>query len=177
MDAVTRSLDPAKMSTGDEEHQAIETSRRSSRLVDEVVAALRRELGDKLVALASFGSRARGDPRPGSDYDLFVVARELPANPFDRQLCLREMLPLRWGTAVSLVVKTPQEFEDKLLPLYLDLALDAKVLYDPESFLTSGLARVRRIIDRDRLQRRRRRGGWVWDWSAPEHRRAGVDWT
>src|SRR5579875_1660192 len=39
----------------------------------QVVEALRAGLGERLVAVVLFGSRARGDHRPTSDWDLLVI--------------------------------------------------------------------------------------------------------
>ena len=44
-------------------------------LADRVVAELRAAIGDDLVAVALFGSVARGQARPDSDLDLYVVTR------------------------------------------------------------------------------------------------------
>ncbi len=41
-------------------------------------------LGDNLVAVVLFGSRARGQGDTYSDYDLFVVARKLPLRRMER---------------------------------------------------------------------------------------------
>ena len=41
--------------------------------VEELARALRAHYGSRLVDLVLFGSRARGEPEAGSDYDLLVV--------------------------------------------------------------------------------------------------------
>jgi predicted nucleotidyltransferase len=48
------------------------------------VEALRDGLGDRLVAVALFGSRARGEAGEESDWDLLVVAEGLPTSPLQR---------------------------------------------------------------------------------------------
>jgi predicted nucleotidyltransferase len=50
-------------------------------------------MGDRLISMVLFGSRARGDAKETSDYDLFIVAEELPPKPFKRVLFIRT--PLR----------------------------------------------------------------------------------
>lgn len=42
-------------------------------VINEVVRALRERVGPRLRRVSLFGSRARGDDRPDSDYDLLVV--------------------------------------------------------------------------------------------------------
>lgn len=47
-----------------------------------VLAAPRHGLGDNLVAVVLFGSRARGEAEAGSDWDRLVIAHDLPQGPF-----------------------------------------------------------------------------------------------
>jgi predicted nucleotidyltransferase len=95
---------------------------RYARALDRLVPAVRFGYRDRLVAVAVFGSVGRGTPRPGSDIDLLIVARDLPRGRFAR---LDEFLPLELaaqpdlaeiepgGTPVmvSPVFKTPAEVE------------------------------------------------------------------
>lgn len=64
-------------------------------VVDRFVADLHKQLGDRLVAVWLYGSRARGEePGPDSDIDLIVVSREAEA---DRKVAL----DLSWDAAVA----------------------------------------------------------------------------
>jgi predicted nucleotidyltransferase len=55
-----------------------------------------------------FGSRARGDARPDSDYDLLIVAPDLPT---DTARTARLRLALRGlGASFDLMALTPAEF-------------------------------------------------------------------
>jgi len=76
-----------------------------------VVSSLQKALGENLVALVLFGSRARGEADEASDWDLLLSARHLPERAFQRHLYLKRALPDEWGGRVSLLAKTPQEFE------------------------------------------------------------------
>ena len=99
-------------------------------------------LGDRVERILLFGSRARGDHRPESDWDLLVIAQGLPERPFDRHLYVAGLLPLEWGAEISIMARSPQEFEAHLPSLYLDIALDGKILYDPRGYAAERLAAV-----------------------------------
>ncbi|TAK34941.1 MAG: nucleotidyltransferase domain-containing protein [Chloroflexota bacterium] len=130
----------------------------------QAVEALRAGLGDRLVAVVLFGSRARGDAHEWSDWDLLVIAEGLPENPFERSRFLARMLPLRCRGEVSIIARTPQEFESAVQSLYLDIALDGWVLYDPHQYAAKRLAMLQRLIERLGLYRERTEDGDVWQW-------------
>ena len=135
---------------------------RYERLIEAVLAELKLQYGQRLVATAVFGSVGRGTPREDSDVDLLIVARDLPAGRFCR---LDEFLPVEarldaalravrsdgHPVVLSPVFKTPAEVE-RGSPLFLDLVEDARILYDPESFLIRYLdglrARMRQLGSR-----------------------------
>lgn len=138
-----------------------------------VLAALKRSLGDRLVAVVLFGSRARGEADEHSDWDLLLVARDLPQKPFQRHLHLKQMLPADWRGRVAILAKTPAELESYLSSLFLDIALDGIVLHDSQDYMAARLARLRRLI-RDRgLQRTQRQHDLVWRW----RRFPGFEWS
>ncbi len=74
-------------------------------------ASIHAALGERLKELWLFGSRARGDHQPGSDYDFLVVAdgdrTELEALVAERE---NEIL-LRRGDVLASIVYTPQLWE------------------------------------------------------------------
>lgn len=144
--------------------------------LDPVVDALKRGLGQGLVALVLFGSRARREGKGYSDWDLFLIAEGLPENAFDRQLALRVLLPREPGM-ISLVPKTREEFEVGFPPLYLDLAMDGIVLYDPQGYMKAKLELIRGIIRRTGLKRARRQGALVWNWREKPQGRWRIDWS
>ena len=151
------------------------------RVVDRTVAmeassALWQALGDRLIAVVLFGSRARGEATEYSDWDLLVIAEELPEKPLDRHLLLRQWLPATSDGSVSLQAKTPREFESGVPSLYLDIALDGQVLYDPQGYATVRLARLRRLMQRQGLYRERRPAGDLWRWCRPPPRPWRLTW-
>lgn len=131
-----------------------------------VLQSLQQGLGDNLVAVALFGSRARGDATPESDWDLLLLAHRLPERPLQRHFFLKALLPESWRARLSLLAKTLTEFESRVPSLYLDIALDAVVLFDPQGYLQDRLARLRGQIARLGLRRERFDGDWAWRWKA-----------
>ena len=129
-----------------------------------VVEALRRALGEDLIALVLFGSHARGDARPDSDWDLLIIARNLPQRHLSRYRMLKEQLPPSWRGRISILAKTPAEFEAALSPLYLDIALDGRILYDPQGYAQARLQEIRRLIEAKGLRRERQGHDFVWRW-------------
>jgi predicted nucleotidyltransferase len=127
-----------------------------------VVEALSNGLGNDLLAVVLFGSQARGEATPESDWDLLVIARNLPSKTLARHFALKVMLPEAWRGRISLLAKTPQEFGSCLPALYLDIALDGIVLFDPQEYITPRLEWIRRQIQLYRLERQRLGRDLMW---------------
>ncbi len=76
-------------------------------VLDEIVRRLVDALHPERIYL--FGSRARGDARPDSDYDLIVVMPEAGLSPRERDvLAFRALCGV--GAAKDVIVYTPEEF-------------------------------------------------------------------
>jgi predicted nucleotidyltransferase len=142
----------------------VSDSKQAITALEEVVTALREGLGKQLVALVLFGSRARGDAGAESDWDILLVARGLPEGTLQRHIALKKMLPDAWRGQVSLLAKTPEEFEARLPSLYLDVALDGVVLYDTQNYMTARLSALERLLEQQGLARERVQGDLVWRW-------------
>jgi uncharacterized protein len=140
------------------------------------VEALRKGLGERLIAVVLFGSRARGDALADSDWDLLVLAENLPENPFDRQLFFGRLMPSHVAAAIVVLAKTPKEFEAYLPSLYLDIALDGQILYDPSGYATDRLATLRRLIQEAGLYRKRSEAGDTWEWEKEPTGPWAVEW-
>ena len=141
--------------------------------MEEVLAALKQGLVDRLVAVVLFGSRARGDAHEASDWDLLLIARDLPPKPFQRHLYLKRMLPEDWRGRVALLAKTPEEFEAYLPEIVLDIALDGIILYDSHGYMAERLARLRRLLRERGLHRIQVGRDFIWRWE----RFPGVHWS
>ena len=142
-------------------------------ILADLAGACRRHYGDRLAAVAVYGSVGRGTPRFDSDIDLLIVAAGLPAGRFARLSdfgAVEEALGPRLAAAcaaglhpeLSPVFKTPAELA-RGTPLLLDMTEDARILHDPDECLVGVLDRLRRRL-RELGSRRVWRGdAWYWD--------------
>jgi hypothetical protein len=142
----------------------------------QLVTALQEGLGERLVAVVLYGSRARDQAREASDWDLFVIATDLPARLWERHILLKRFLPAVYRGAVSLLAKTPQEFEEKISSLYLDIAQDGKILFDPQGYAHQRLAVLQRLMAETGLYRKKSLGGEVWRWQQKPRQPWELQW-
>ncbi len=133
----------------------------------EAVEALARSLSEGLVAVVLFGSRARGEASEDSDWDLLVIAEDLPSRTLDRYLLLKQILLRNCRGSFSVLGKTPSQLEGAAQSLYLDIALDGKILHDPRGYAAHWLERLRDLIRRLGLRRERTPEGFDWLWETP----------
>jgi predicted nucleotidyltransferase len=143
---------------------------------EQAVAALREGLGKRLVAVVLFGSRARGDANPESDWDLLILAEGLPENLLERHLFVSRLLPSKLPAAISAVAKSPREFEASLTSLYLDIALDGRILFDPLAYAADRLASLRRLLAEAGLYRERTEAGDQWRWQREPTGAWSLEW-
>jgi uncharacterized protein len=114
-------------------------------------------LDDDLLTVVLFGSRARGEADEGSDWDVLVIACNLPGRVVERAVLLKRMLPESFRGEVSLLAKTPGEFTAGLPELYLDIAVDGVILHDTDGYMAKRLGFLRAVI-RDKGLRREKDG-------------------
>lgn len=134
-------------------------------------------LGGRLVSVVLYGSRARRDHHRYSDYDLLVIAEGLPDDLNQRcDFFQRRRSGLRANA--SLVSASPELFESHLPALYLDIALDGVVLYDPRGYAQQKIARLRQIIEEAGLYRKPvPDAGFIWKWrDPPPPGRWAIEW-
>lgn len=141
-----------------------------------IIEALMQGLGENLIALVLFGSRARGDAKEHSDWDVLLIARKLPEHPLERLRFLQAMFLSRWQGRIAFVAKTLEEFEGYLAHLYLDIALDGIVLYDPTGYATERFEKLRWHLERIRLDRIQRGRDLIWWWKDKPPKRWRIEW-
>jgi predicted nucleotidyltransferase len=142
-----------------------------------VIVALQHALGDGLIALVLFGSRARSDARPDSDWDLLLIAKGLPDSPVQRAQFVQSLLPQEWRYQINLLSHTPEEWFRRVTPLALDISLDGILLYDnAQPLFLDRLSALRRQLAQLGLERRLINGEWLWLWRDQPQRRWELEW-
>jgi len=129
-------------------------------LVERAVKKLVEELGDKVAAVALFGSQARGDSQERSDFDFLVVVRDM--HGIDRRFRIYD--PLRRILKRDITVLDIDEakiFKKELTvdSFLLNVAWDALILYDPMGKLTKLFKRVKTAVRRAELIRYKTKDG------------------
>lgn len=102
---------------------------RQDPIIAEYANRVRRQLGPRLRRLVLFGSRARGDAEPGSDYDILVlVDRRTEAVRGDLLRLGGEWLD-RYGALVAHVVRSEEEWKRaEHYPFARNVAREGQVL-------------------------------------------------
>lgn len=144
--------------------------------VDEAIQALRDLPGHDLIAVVLYGSWSRGEARPGSDVDLFVIAQNLPEHRFDRSRYLHKAVAGRCPLPVSILAKEPAQFEGHFPSLYLDIGLDGIILYDTNDYIFQKLDRIRQLIEEAGLYRVRQKGELMWWFKRQPARHWAIEW-
>lgn len=118
---------------------------------------LAERLGAKVVAVALFGSAARGEAGKESDVDLFVVVKGLPRG-LDRRFKIYDAAyrAIKGDITVIDVDEDDLFREDlRVTPLLLNVAWDGIILHDPTGRLAELFKRTRKIVERAGLKRYR----------------------
>lgn len=142
-------------------------------LIDALLEAARARLGDRLTAVALYGSVARGEAHRFSDIDLFVVhrgAREVVSEAFlHAKLRLRdtpltsELTSQGIPAAPVAVYRSEAELADTPW-LLLDVTHHGIILFDPRGVLRRKLQSVRsRLRELGSRRIELADGSWYWD--------------
>ena len=145
--------------------------------LDNIVNCYKNYLGDHLISMVLFGSHARGDYKATSDYDLFIIAEELPSSPFQRVLFIRKPLMGQFEQKFCIRAKTPEEVLKDFPPLFLDIGLDGIVLFDRNDFFKKLQERIKNIIDQAGLQRKQAHKEFYWEWQNPPKKGWEITWS
>lgn len=143
----------------------------------EILECYKKHLGENLVSLVLFGSRARRDARDTSDYDLFIIAKGIPVKPFRRKLFIRTPLKGQFEEKLCIIAKTPEEMLSTLPSFFLDLSLDGIILFDRDQFFGDLQKKIRKIISDAGLRRKRDSGEYYWEWRSPPKGGWEITWS
>jgi predicted nucleotidyltransferase len=89
------------------------------KILSQIVTALQEGLGERLIAIVLYGSRARGQARRASDWDLFVIASDLPAQLWERHILLKRSLPAAYRAQFLCWPKLPRNLKKIKFPPYI----------------------------------------------------------
>jgi len=116
------------------------------------------QFGQAFIGLLMYGSRARGDAYESSDTDLLLVV--------DRTVRIERDLYRPWDAAlpddISLNISSLPESAEGAGSLWLECALDAKILYDPKGVLRRKLEEIKDLIVSGAFVRRTTHGQGYW---------------
>ena len=128
--------------------------------------------GIEIVSLAIFGSTARQENDADSDVDRLVVVEGIAEKRIQRiPDIVRINRQLDLGIPLDILLVSKDECQSNFRnhnPLYLDITLDAEIIYDDNGFLKDSIKETREYIDENNI---RRDGD---SWSFPVKRRAAT---
>lgn len=87
---------------------------------------------DKIIL---FGSRSRGDFKDESDYDIFILTKEVTDKRALTQSIYKSLYGI--GAGVDLIIESPERFDelkDNPYMIYKEIAISGKVVYERNSF-------------------------------------------
>lgn len=132
--------------------------------------------GDDLIAVAVFGSLARGTAEfPGSDIDLLIVLEGIEKLSFGKRLKLtvkaedklsnsREYANFKdvfgWPPSIQEVILTPEELKAHP-PILLDLTTDMVILHD-KGILSEEIDRIRKRLRELGARKIKHKDSWFW---------------
>ncbi len=143
-------------------------------LLERLLALLQEQMGDRLLALALYGSIARGQGKPTSDIDLLIVVRgdrlEMEKYYSAAEEALEEMpeykafVQQKIWPAISPSVIDEDYLRRETPWLFLEIQDHGIILYDREGFLAWKLEQVRRRMrELGSKKVMMPDGSWYWD--------------
>lgn len=131
--------------------------------LNKIVEVYKCYLGERLISIILFGSQARGEAKDKSDYDLFILANNLPKGALERSRFIHKPIYKNELRSLSIIAKTPTEFQEDVASLYLDLSIDGIILFDKD-FIQPKLLKLKEIIKNSGLNRVKDNDEFHWEW-------------
>lgn len=145
-------------------------------LMKRYVEIIKEQFNDKLLAMAVFGSLARGKAKfPGSDIDILIVLKGMGDLSFGKRIDLMREAEKKlsktneykkfeevfgWPPSIQEHVLTPEELK-RHPPLLLDLTTDVVILHD-EGILSEELEKLKRQLKELGAKKIRTGDSWFW---------------
>jgi predicted nucleotidyltransferase len=111
-------------------------TKREKEALEEFVEACKKKLGENLISIVLFGSRVKGYARKDSDYDLLIIAKNLP-DIKERLNLLEEEENKIWDKykiKISSLLLEGEEIFSPVNPLLFGVLSGYKVLFGEENF-------------------------------------------
>ena len=111
-------------------------TRREREALGEFVEACKEKFGENLISIVLFGSRVKGYARRDSDYDLLIIARNLPDIKERFDLLGKEESEIwdKYGIKISSLLFEEEEIFSPVNPLLFGVLSGYKVLFGRENF-------------------------------------------
>lgn len=109
-------------------------------VLDEFMKKCEEKFRDNLVSIVLFGSYAIGTAKETSDIDVLVIAKDLPANTWERDELLDDITDeifFEYGEDIQPILATPRELKmhaEWPNPIFYGILFGYEVLYGSEFF-------------------------------------------
>ena len=127
-------------------------------ITESIIQRARHEYGNQVIGLLLFGSQARGDQHERSDTDLLLVVSEELRIERSMYRAWDALLPECISLHIGHLPHTPSDAGS----LWLECALDARILFDPTGAIKNTLSAVRDFITSGAVVRRVTHGQGYW---------------
>lgn len=104
-------------------------NREEKEIIKRFKAEVEKALGDRLDRVVLFGSRARGEAEPDSDFDFLVTVRRLEKEDRNRVREIASDLSLECDTVITVLLLHTEDFrEDRYFYLYENIQKEGQVV-------------------------------------------------
>jgi hypothetical protein len=130
----------------------------ANNITESIIERARREYGKHFTGLLLFGSQARGDQHDTSDTDLLLVVSEELRIERSMYRAWDQFLPEGISLHIGHFPQSPSDAGS----LWLECALDARILFDPTGAIKNTISSVRDFITSGAMVRRVTHGQAYW---------------
>ena len=104
-------------------------NREEKEIIKRFKAEVEKALGDRLDRVVLFGSRARGEAEPDSDFDFLVTVRRLEKEDRTRVREIASDLSLECDTVITVLLVPTEDFrEDRYFYLYENVQKEGQIV-------------------------------------------------